>query len=291
MSGHTHQDASLLDMHDALLCDLDGVVYAGPDAVPHAVDALVAAQEAGIRVAYCTNNASRTPEEVAEHISSLGIPTTPEQVFGSSRAAAQHARQTASEAHIQGPTAYVVGTEALRREATNAGFKLVDSAADQPDFVLQGFNPDVTWRHLAEAGYAITAGARWIATNTDATIPRAEGIAPGNGTLVAAVAAATGQEPLVTGKPAPTLMQMAARAVGAQNPLVIGDRLDTDVAGGNAAGFATALVLTGVDTHAVAKQAKPGLKPCYVLNDLRDLHVPAHSCVLEDSGPQESLND
>lgn len=291
MSEHVHQDASLLDMHDALLCDLDGVVYAGPDAVPHSVEALAAAQDAGVSVAYCTNNASRTPEEVAEHISSLGIPTSPEQVFGSSRAAAIQARATAADLNIQDPTAYIVGTEALRREAIDAGLRIVDSASEKPDFVLQGFNPDVTWRHLAEAGYAITAGARWIATNTDTTIPRAEGIAPGNGTLVAAVAAATGSEPVVTGKPAPTLMRMAARAVGAQNPLVIGDRLDTDIAGGNAAGFATALVLTGVDTLAAAKQAEPGLKPRYVLNDLRDLRAPAHSCVLEESGTQESLND
>jgi ribonucleotide monophosphatase NagD (HAD superfamily) len=140
--------------------------------------------------------------------------------------------------------------------------------------VIQGFSPDLGWRDLTEASFAVAAGALWIATNTDLTIPQARGIAPGNGSLVNAVRAATGKEPLVAGKPEAPLFLTAAERLGARRPLVIGDRLDTDILGGNRAGFATAAVLTGVDTPQTIIAARSAERPRYILATLAQLYTP-----------------
>jgi glycerol-1-phosphatase len=140
--------------------------------------------------------------------------------------------------------------------------------------VVQGFNPEIGWKDLAEATYVVNAGALWVATNTDMSIPQARGIAPGNGTLVAAVAAATGQTPRVAGKPEAPLFHSAAKRLGAERPLVVGDRLDTDILGGNNAGFATVAVLTGVDTRQTILAARAAERPDYIIGNLADLHRP-----------------
>ena len=126
---------------------------------------------------------------------------------------------------------------------------------------MQGFSPDIGWKDLAEASYVVAGGALWVATNTDWSIPQARGIAPGNGTLVAAVAAATGKSPIVAGKPEAPLFHAAAKRLAADRPLVVGDRLDTDILGGNNAGFATVAVLTGVDTRESILAAAPWNAP------------------------------
>ena len=150
----------------------------------------------------------------------------------------------------------------------------VRSEAEEPVAVVQGFHPDLGWKDLAEAAYVIAGGALWVATNTDMSIPQARGIAPGNGTLVAAVAAATGQRPLVAGKPEAPLFHAAAKRLAADRPLVVGDRLDTDILGGNNAGFATVAVLTGVDTRESILAARTLERPDYLINDLTDLYRP-----------------
>ena len=265
--------SSLLAEHDALLCDLDGVVYEGANAIPGAVEALNAAIDAGLEVAFVTNNASRAPEVVAQHLRDLGVRTDAEHIFGSARAGARLAADAAAERGLSNPTVLVIGAQTLRDEAVAAGLSLAEPG-EPADVLLQGFDPGLGWADLANAAFAIQAGALWVATNTDITIPRERGIAPGNGTLVAAVRQAVDVDPLVAGKPEPGLMQVAARALGVRRPLVIGDRLDTDVAGGNAAGFRTALVLTGVHTRDDAAAAEAALRPDVIVEDLQQLLAP-----------------
>ena len=165
---------------------------------------------------------------------------------------------------------------------TAAGLVVVDSADDAPAAVVQGYAADVGWRQLAEAAYAIEAGAWFVASNLDPTLPTERGFAPGNGSLVAAVRHATGVEPVSAGKPEPTLYRLAAARRGARSPLVVGDRLDTDLAGARAAGWPGLHVLTGVSTARDAVLAAPGERPSYLGADLRSLVVPHPAPVLDD---------
>jgi HAD superfamily hydrolase (TIGR01450 family) len=264
----------LVQRFDGLLCDLDGVVYAGPNAVVDAVESLNRAADLGLRIGFVTNNASRPPQTVADQLKSLGLNVTASQVFGSAAAAAMlvadDIASRSAEFADRVPRVLAVGSDALRAELRAIGVEVVRAGQDV-DYVVQGFDPELGWKDLAAAAFAIQAGATWVATNTDSTIPRAEGIAPGNGSLVAAVRVAVDTEPLIAGKPEPTLMRLAAREFGLHTPLVIGDRLDTDVAGGVAAGYATALVLTGVDSAMDAAKAARRERPDYVLTTLSDL--------------------
>lgn len=261
-------NVSLISKYDALLCDLDGVVYAGAGAIDGATEALDRLASVGVALGYITNNASRSSEQVAAHLRELGAPATPEQVFGSARAGAELLALHAEP----GAKVLVTGSATLAREVQERGFVVVGSSKDKPAAVIQGFDPIIGWVDLAEASYAVAAGAVWVATNTDLTIPRAEGIAPGNGSLVAAVSAATGRQPLVAGKPEAPMFEAAARQLGASRPLVVGDRLDTDILGGNNAGMDTAVVLTGVDTVASILAARSAERPRYLLPDLAALY-------------------
>lgn len=263
-------DTSLIAGYDAVLSDLDGVVYAGPHAIEGAVEALLRLDGAGVQLAYVTNNASRSSETVAAHLRELGAPATAETVFGSAQAGAELLAASVPA----GATVLVTGSAWLMEQVLEQGLVPVLSADDRPDAVIQGFDPGLGWKDLAEAAFAVERGAVWVATNTDMSIPQARGIAPGNGTLVAAVAAATGRTPLVAGKPEAPLFLTAARHLGAQRPLVVGDRLDTDILGGNNAGFATAMVLTGVDTPQTALAARTQERPAYLIANLDELYRP-----------------
>jgi hypothetical protein len=144
--------------------------------------------------------------------------------------------------------------------------------------VVQGFSPDIGWRLLAEGTRAVRSGLPWIATNTDLTVPTPYGPAPGNGTLVAAVATATGIAPEVAGKPQPTLFLEAVKRYGAREALVVGDRLDTDLEGARAAGMAGLAVLTGVHRVPDLLAAAPHRRPHLISRDLNGLlesHPPA----------------
>lgn len=184
-------DAQLISRFDALLSDLDGVVYAGPHAIPGAVESLLRLAGAGIGLGYVTNNASRTPAQVAAHLRELGAPAEDHQVVSSSQAAAE----LLASLLPAGAAVLITGSPALAHEIELVGLKPVHGAEDKPVAVVQGFNPGIGWKDLAEASYVVAGGALWVATNTDMSIPQARGIAPGNGTLVAAVAAATRQTP------------------------------------------------------------------------------------------------
>ena len=263
-------EAELISRFDALLTDLDGVVYAGPHAIPGAVESLQRLAGVGVGLGYVTNNASRSPAEVAQHLRELGAPAEDQQVVSSSQAAAE----LLTSMLPAGARVLITGGEALAREVELAGLVPVRTEAEDPVAVVQGFHPEVGWKDLAEASYVVAAGALWVATNTDMSIPQARGMAPGNGTLVAAVAAATGRQPLVAGKPEAPLFHAAAKRLAADRPLVVGDRLDTDILGGNNAGFATVAVLTGVDTRESILAARTMERPTFLINDLTDLFRP-----------------
>ncbi|TNM68928.1 HAD-IIA family hydrolase [Streptomyces sp. NP160] len=262
----------MAEVHDLLLFDLDGVVYVGEDAVPGAVDAIGRAYDDGRAIGYATNNASRTPQEVAGHLRRLGIAARDEEVTSSSQAAAQLVLERLGA----GARVLPVGGPGVRAALLEAGLEPV-GPDDQPAAVVQGFGRQLGWSDLADAAAAIRGGALWVATNTDLTLPTERGPAPGNGSLVGAVRNAVDVDPLVAGKPQPTLFHAAAQRAGAHHPLVVGDRLDTDVAGAVNSGMTGALVLTGL-TSALALLAAPkGQRPDLVLPDLGALHAPAPS--------------
>jgi len=257
----------LIEDHDALLLDLDGVVYLGPNAIPHAVETITSIQSGGIPVAYVTNNSSRSPQTVAEHLQGYGLDVNPDHVATSAQAAVAI---MAKELEV-GSRVLVVGGPGLRAEVTGIGMQIVDSKDDKPHAVVQGFSPQITWAELAEAAYAVNEGARFYATNTDLSIPTERGRAPGNGSLVAGITNATGVVPTSAGKPEPELFWHAAGMFGAKAPLMVGDRLDTDLAGAVAAGMPGLLVFTGVSDARSVIACVPQERPTYLAADMRGL--------------------
>lgn len=271
--------AAPLDGVDLLLADLDGVVYRGETGIPHAVESLNRAHRR-VRVGYLTNNASRTDAAVAAQLSALGLDVVPEDVVTSPQAAAR----LLADLVDPGSRVLVVGGDGLVAEVERAGFVVVRSADDAPAAVVQGFAPHVAWTDLAEAAFALragdgTPGIPWVATNTDWTIPQARGTAPGNGTLVSAVHTAVGRLPVVAGKPERAMFDAAATRFAASAPLVVGDRLDTDILGANRAGMASALVLTGIDGPKQVLAADADSRPTFLLGDLRQLFEPYPTAV------------
>jgi len=267
-------EATPLDGVDVVLTDLDGVIYTGRNAVPHAVESLNAAAETR-RVGYITNNASRTPDAVAEQLRGFGLHAAADDVVTSPQAAIK----LLVDLVPAGSTILVVGGAGLVDVVRGAGFTVTDSADDSPAAVIQGFAPDVGWKQLAEAAFALARdadgnGIPWVATNTDWTIPQERGIAPGNGTLVSAVHTAVGILPVVAGKPEVAIFTEATTRFGARSPIFIGDRLDTDILGANRAGIPSVLVLTGIDQTKQVIAAPPDSRPHYLLDDLRGLSEP-----------------
>jgi len=259
----------LLDQYDTVLIDLDGTVYRGGEAVPGAGAAVEVMHQAGVAIRFVTNNASRGPAEVAGHLTELGIPAAETEVATSAQAAAA----VLAEKLAPGATVLVVGSVALVAEVEAVGLVPVRAAGPDVAAVVQGLSKDTGWRDLAEATVAIRAGAHWVACNVDATLPTERGLLPGNGALVAAVAAATSAEPLVAGKPAAPLLHEAMRSAGGRAALVVGDRLDTDIAGAHTAGLDSLMVLTGVST--VADVLRDGPVPTYLAADLTAVSEPA----------------
>ena len=252
------------------LLDLDGVVYAGNQAIALAVESINKLRLAGVPVGYITNNSSRKTQTIAEQLSDFGIELSAKDVISS----AQTGVELLIELVPTGSKVLVVGGEGLRYQTELAGFQIVSSSDEKPDAVIQGFAPDVSWKDLAEASYSIQQGAKWVATNQDWTIPKEKGIAPGNGTLVSAVHTAVGQLPLVAGKPEKAIFETALREFATDSAIYVGDRLDTDVAGANRAGLGSALVMTGVTTRKELLAARVEQRPSYILGSLADLLSP-----------------
>lgn len=246
------------------------MLYVGGQPIPHAATAVASARAHGVAAAFVTNNASRAPDAVARHLCGLGIPASAADVVTSGQAAAR----VAAERVPPGSTVLVVGSPALAGHVREAGLRALTCQqlnGQVPAAVVQGLAEDTTWRELAEVAVAVRAGAVWITGNADATLPTPRGPVPGNGALVQAVRTATGRNPLVAGKPEPALHEESLRRTGARRPLVVGDRLDTDVAGALRVGCPSLLVLTGVTDLLTLLQAPAGRRPDYVGSDLRVL--------------------
>jgi HAD superfamily hydrolase (TIGR01450 family) len=255
---------SLARQHDCLLLDLDGTVFRGHAPTDGAVKTLAGVE---CRSLFVTNNATRSAAQVADHLCDLGFTAAPEDVVTS----AQSAALMLSQRVPPGAKVLVVGTDALAGEVTAVGLSPVRTFAEDPVAVIQGLSQTIGWPDLAEAALAIRSGALWVATNLDATLPTERGLLPGNGSLVAALRTATGTAPLVAGKPAPVLMYDALARGDFRTPLVVGDRLDTDIAGANAADLPSLMVLTGVNSARDAVFAVPEERPTFIGGDLRSL--------------------
>lgn len=258
--------STFVEDFDCLLLDLDGTVFCGHEPTEGAVAALASAT---IRALYVTNNASRSAQQVAAHLCELGFSAGPDDVVTS----AQSAAHLLAGQLPPGSAVLVVGTASLAGEIAAVGLRPVRGFDENPVAVVQGYSPSIGWADLAEAALAIRAGARWVATNVDKTLPSERGLLPGNGSLVAALRTATDAEPQVAGKPAPTLMSDALARGDFRAPLVVGDRLDTDIAGAAAAALPSLMVLSGVNSALDTVFAPPGLRPTYLGHDLRTLHT------------------
>ena len=260
---------SLIEQHDALLLDLDGTVWEGGRAIDGAVDFI---NSCGLPSVYVTNNASRAPESVAEKLRGIGLQVETADVLTSAQAAV-----TLAGAHVpQGAKILVIGADSFRDLVRAAGYAVVVSADDNPDAVLQGFDPSVDWAQLTEGALAIRQGAKYVASNLDSSLPMERGLAVGNGSLVAAIESATGVSPVSAGKPEPEMFVQAAKLVGAKRPLVVGDRLNTDIAGGNAAAMNTFHVLTGVSHEMELIEASKEYRPNFIGDSLSDMTRSAH---------------
>lgn len=266
--------------HDVLLVDLDGTVYSGPDAIEGAIDSLEAVRE-HVPVSYVTNNASRGPDEVCEHLRELGLTLDAGDVVTSAQAAAA----VLADQLTEGDAVLVLGTEALAAEIEAVGLTPVRSDDEEPVALVQGHSPETGWHELAEGALALQRGATWVACNVDLTLPTPRGLLPGNGAMVGVLQNALGVDPQVAGKPEAPLLRQAVERAGAGSPLVIGDRLDTDIAGAHAVGAESLLVLTGVSTARQVLDAPAAQRPTYVAADLRILTGDLASAHVEDGDP------
>jgi len=261
----TKSSVVLAKAYDTALLDLDGVVYIGKDAVPGVIGALNQAHdEFGMTLTCVTNNASRSPQRVAQHLQELGLQVTAEDVVTSAQAGAAELAKLVP----QGSNVFVLGSKDLAREVELVGLNPSHDDSQTYDAMIQGYWPDMPFRILEFAASVLRTGVPWIATNMDMTIPTPTGVAPGNGTMITALGETVGRNPtLVAGKPETPLMQQSIDRTNAQRPLVIGDRLDTDIHGANNVGVDSLLVLSGVTTIEELLQAPVELRPTYLAWD------------------------
>ncbi len=260
----------LRDRFEALLLDLDGTLYRGSAVIPGAPEALSGADSAQ-SLMYVTNNASRSAAAVAAHLSELGFLAGADQVVTSAQAAAR----VLADRLPQGAGVLIVGADDLAAEVEYVGLRPIRRFDDDvPAAVVQGYSPHIAWPDLAEAAYAVRAGALWVAANTDATLPTERGLAPGNGAMVAALRTATDVEPIVAGKPYTPLVEDALTRAGTRSALVVGDRLDTDIDGALGVKLESLLVLTGVSTLADLGARSADRLPAYVADSLDALNHP-----------------
>jgi glycerol-1-phosphatase len=265
--------------YDVGLLDLDGVVYLDGAAIPGAAEALRKASAAGMRLAYVTNNAFRTPAAIAALLNSFGVAAAPEDVVTSAQAAAR----LLAERLPAGAPVLVIGGSGLRAAVRERRLRPVSTAIDRPRAVVQGYAPDISYSMLAEGGLAVAAGALFVGSNGDLTLPSRRGRQPGNGSLLQVITTATGVKPLLAGKPEPPLHRESVLRTGARNPLVVGDRLDTDIEAAHRVGADSMLVLTGVTSPAEAVLAPPSQRPSYLAEDLAGL-LEAHPEVTRKDG-------
>jgi glycerol-1-phosphatase len=254
----------LADPYDALLLDLDGVLYRWPEPIAGAADAVAALRTAGKRLAFVTNNSSRTPARVAELLDSVGVEAAPEEIVTSALATAT----ILAERGVR--SAFVIGEEGLLVALEDAGVRAVDGPDDDVDVVVVGFDRTADYTKLKDASVLVERGVDLVASNADASFPAPGGEAwPGAGALLATIETTTGMRGEVVGKPEAPLLERALASAGGGRPLVVGDRLDTDIAGASRLGWDSALVLTG--TARREDVAASPWRPTFVVDDLSGL--------------------
>lgn len=254
----------LAEPYDAVLLDLDGVLYRWPEPIDGAADAVRALRDAGKRIAFVTNNSSTAPAQVAERLASVGVEATPEEVVTSALATAA----MLAERGVR--SAFVVGEEGLRAALADVGIRAVDASSSGVDVVVVGFDRGADYAKVKDASVLVGRGVPLVASNADPSFPAPGGESwPGAGALLAAIETTTGTRGEVVGKPEPPLFERALASAGGGRPLVVGDRLDTDIAGAVRLGWDSVLVLTGAsDWEDVDASA---WKPTFILDDLSGL--------------------
>jgi glycerol 3-phosphatase-2 len=270
----------LQEAYDVAVLDLDGVVYVGLDAVAGAPEALNAAQSGGMHLAFVTNNAARPPESVGEHLRELGVDAHDEDVVTSAQAAARLVSSQVDE----GGKVFLMGGLGLEKALRERGLEPVTQPSDDVAAVAQGYGPDMPWKQVVQGAILVRSGLPWVVSNTDMSIPTATGVGPGNGTLVRLVAEFSEREPQVAGKPMSPLFEETITRVGGSHPLVVGDRLDTDIEGAVGMGWDSLLVLTGVTGLADLVRAGADQRPTYIGQDLSALAEPQVAPEAGDQG-------
>jgi glycerol-1-phosphatase len=253
----------LADPYDVILLDLDGVLYRWPEPIAGAAGAVAALRKAGKRIAFVTNNSSRTPAQVVERLASVGVDADPEEVVSSALVTATILAERGTG------SAYVLGEEGLMEALTDAGIRVVD-ASGEADAVVVGFDRGADYTSLKEASVLVQRGVALVASNADPSFPAPGGESwPGAGALLAAIETTTGTRGEVFGKPEAPLFERALASAGGGRALVVGDRLDTDIAGASRLGWDSALVLTGDARREDVESSS--WKPTFVLDDLSGL--------------------
>src|SRR5262245_39733377 len=260
--------------------DLDGVVYVDGRLVEHAAESIAAAREEGAHVAFITNNASRTPEQVSSNLSALGVAASRDDVVTSSQAAARLLR----EAHGEGAAIACLGTDGLVGALREAGLEPVEVGDERAVAIVSGYAPDIRWRVIMRAATLIRNGLPWTASNTDRTLPTGDGLAPGHGLLVRLISDFAGVEPVVAGKPARPVLDRRRRRVDGEHRLMVGDRLDTDISGAHNAEVDSLVVMTGVTSLADLVTASPEQRPTWIGHDLTALGRPGVRASRRDAG-------
>jgi 4-nitrophenyl phosphatase len=247
----------------ALLIDMDGVLVRGDQLLAGATDLLSWLERRGIGFRLLTNNSTLTPELNSQRLAGLGLTVPAERIFTSSQATAMYLNNHG----VAGQSAYVIGEIGLRSALADIGLETPE-APDATDWVVTGLDRHVTYENLKTAALCLQRGARWVATNSDSSLPVEAGLVPGAGALQAAITATTGQKPGVIGKPEPHMLAMAAESlkVPPDRTAMLGDRLDTDIAAAAAAGMTSILVLTGVSNRADLSES--AVQPTIVVEDL-----------------------
>ncbi|HMI80870.1 MAG TPA: HAD-IIA family hydrolase [Solirubrobacterales bacterium] len=270
---------ALADRFDGLLIDLDGVVWIGREPVPGSAEALRELLAAGKRLVFVTNNPGRPPEAYAERLRGLGVEVGPEQVVTAGTVVAR----LAGEAAGPGGTAFVIGRSALKEMVAASGPRLLEGeGAEEADVVVVSGHPGFDYEELKTAKFALDRGAALFATSHDPTMPYPGGELPGTGAVLAAVEVASGRSATIAGKPEWHLFEMAIEAVRGsfrtegdrKEPrdgrlAMVGDRVASDIEGGQAAGLETVLVLSGTTAREAAADADPA--PDFVVDDLAGL--------------------
>lgn len=263
MSFPISRTGALASHYDALLLDLDGVVYVGHDAVPGVIDALNRAHDMfDVALTAVTNNAARSSAVVARHLQELGLTVTESDVVTSAQAAARElAKLLPAQSRV-----FVLGSRDLMSEVEKVGLIASQEFDDNYSALVQGYWPEMPWRMLGQASGILTnTECLWVATNMDLTIPTQWGTSPGNGTMVNALSVATGRQPLlVAGKPETPLMRESIERSNSQCPIVIGDRLDTDVLGASRVGIDSLLVFSGVSSIRDVLSADISMQPTFL---------------------------